>query len=163
MANIIALIIFGILAIAGFALTILGIGGTFLVLLGAIIYDLIVQQYAISLNILFVLGGLAVLGEILEWVVSSAAVKKKSSNWAVIGTLAGAIVGASMFSWLFLGIPGLIIGAILGAYLAELTRTHDAKRAWNAAKAALKGRALVSITKTLLLVVQVILVIRAVF
>lgn len=163
----IGFILFLLLSLAGFALTILGIGGTFVVLAGALLYNLITWSFQITLTTLIIVAVLAVLGEILEWFVTFVSSKKKGvSGWGIFGTIVGAIVGGILFSPLFpiLGsVAGIIVGAAAGAFIFELIRKQDFRKAWKAAKAALLGRVFVSATKTLLLFIQVILVIKDVF
>jgi len=154
--------IFIIFSIVGFILSFLGIGGTFVVLLGALLYNLISWSFAIPWSTIAILLGLAVLGEALEWIITAYGIKKKASKYAVIGSIAGAIIGAAVLSFIPLigTIIGLILGAMLGAFIAEYIHKNNTKKAWTAAKAALKGRALVSLTKTLITIVQVFIIIR---
>lgn len=156
-----AIIILAIFSIAGFLLTCLGIGGTFIVFLGAVTYNLIHWSWAISLNYLIVLLALAVLGELLEWVISVKGLKKKGvSNFGVIGMVVGIILGAALMNFvpIFGTVIGVIVGGLLGALLGELIRTQDFSKAWKAAKAALLGRGMVILAKVSLVVIQLILI-----
>ena len=164
--NWIAIIIFALLALAGIGLTIVGIGGTFLIVLAALAYNLITWSLSISVNTLLWLFGLAILGEVLEWIITAIGIKASGvSRYALIGTILGAIVGALALSFIpIIGtIIGLFIGALLGAFLLELIHSGKSKKAWKAAKAAFVGRALVSLTKFVIAIVQILLVFREVF
>jgi uncharacterized protein YqgC (DUF456 family) len=158
--------VFALVALAGVILTFFGIGGTFLVLLGAVLYDVVSWSWTIPLVTLVILAGLAVLGEILEWLVTALGAKAGGvSRWGIIGTIAGSIIGGIILSPLMPIIGtflGILLGAMAGAFLFELMHTKHAGRAWKAAKAALLGRALVSLAKLIIAIVQVVLVVRAV-
>ena len=62
---------------------------------------------------------------------------------AEVGTsalLAGGVLG--IVGFFVIPVAGLVIGFILGVYLAELLRRHDLKRAWASTVHAIKGVAL---------------------
>jgi len=63
------------------------------------------------------LGGMGVLvlaGSVVEWTAGAAGVKWfGGTKWGMAGALAGALIG------IFFGLPGLIIGPLAGAILAE--------------------------------------------
>ncbi len=79
----------------------------------------------------WVLGGclgLAVIGEIIEFVAGAAGAKKGgSSTRGMVGALIGGIVGIFLFTPLFFFIPifgaffGAILGTFVGAIIGELT------------------------------------------
>lgn len=162
--NWIALIFFAILAFAGVVLTIAGIGGTFLVLAGALVYNLITWSMAVSGTTLLWLLGLAVGGELLEWLITLAGYKAGVSTQGIIGTIIGALLGAMLLSVVpVIGtIIGLFVGAIIGAFIAEYLHTRHAKKAWKAAKAAFLGRIAVSVSKFIIACAQILLVLREV-
>ncbi|MBI4145756.1 DUF456 family protein [Candidatus Woesearchaeota archaeon] len=165
MQQVIALIIFWLFAAAGIALSALGIAGTFLILLAAALYDLIMWQMIISWQTLAILAGLALLGELLEWIITYVGMKKNGvSRYGLIGTILGGIIGASLLSIVpILGtIVGLVAGAALGAWIGELYHTRHAKKAWKAAKAALIGRAIVMFTKLIIAIVQIAIILRSI-
>jgi uncharacterized protein YqgC (DUF456 family) len=62
---------------------------------------------------------------------------------ADVGTstlVAGAVLG--VIGFFVIPVVGLVIGFVLGVYLAELVRRHDQRVAWTSTKHALKGVAL---------------------
>jgi len=159
----IALVIFALLALAGVGLTIVGIGGTFLILISAILYNLITWSLTISVGTLYWVAGLAVLGEALEWIITWLGAKTAGvSGYALVGTILGSILGGILLSVVpVIGtIIGIVLGAILGAFLMEYYHTKHAKKAWKAAKAALLGRAVVSLSKFVLAIIQIILILK---
>ena len=159
----IALAVFALLALAGIGLTIVGIGGTFLILIGALLYNLITWSMTITANTLFWLAGLAVAGELLEWIITLAGMKTAGvSRHALMGTIVGAVIGGIALSIVpIIGtIIGIVLGAVLGAFLFEVYHTHNTQKAWKAAKAALLGRALVSLAKFVLAIIQIVIVLK---
>lgn len=67
----------------------------------------------------------------------------KRMRAADVGTktlLAGAVLG--IIGFFVIPVVGLIIGFVLGVYLAELAARHDQRMAWTSTKQALKGVAL---------------------
>jgi uncharacterized protein YqgC (DUF456 family) len=162
----IALIIFMLFSLVGIILTIAGIGGTFLIAIGAGIYNLLTWSMAISLNALIWVTGLAIIGELLEWIITMIGMKAGgTSKNALIGTIAGAVAGGMLLSAIpIIGtIIGIVLGAIIGAYLSELMHTQNPAKAWKAAKTALLGRALVSLSKFLLAIIQLAIIFKEIF
>ena len=162
----IALFVFGLLALAGIGLTIVGIGGTFLIVIGALLYNLITWSMNISANTLLWITGLAVIGELLEWIITLVGMKTAGvSRYALMGTIVGAVIGGMALSIVpIIGtIIGIVHGAVLGAFAMEIYHTHDAQKAWKAAKTALLGRALVSLTKFVLAIIQIALIWKEIF
>jgi len=160
----IALVVFLLLSLGGVLLTFIGFAGTFLVVIGAVLYNVITWSFAIPNTIILWIVGLAVFGEILEWLITYIGAKKQGvSTYGIVGTVMGAVIGASLFSVVpvFGTIVGLIVGALVGAFLGEFYHTGQAAKAWKAAKAALTGRALVILSKFLIVTVQIFLVLRA--
>ena len=111
--------------------------------------------------------GLAVLGEVVEYVTQGWGSKKYGSStsgmWAgLIGAMVGALAGLP----LLLGL-GAFIGALVGAwggcYLMERYRGRDDAEARRAAKGALVGRFLGIVVKCGIGVVMLGLTFRAIF
>ena len=162
--NWIALIVFSLFALAGFGLTILGIGGTVLIVIGALFYDLITWSLAIPTPVLLWLAGLAFAGEALEWIITLIGLKAGMSKYALIGTVLGGIIGGFFLSIvpIFGTIVGLIVGALVGAFIGEYWHSRNSKKAWKAAQTALFGRALVSLCKVVIAITQIWLVLKEV-
>ncbi|MBW3019471.1 DUF456 domain-containing protein [Candidatus Woesearchaeota archaeon] len=166
-AHWIGLTVFILFAFVGILLTMMGIMGTFSVFIGAAAYDLITWSWTISWQVLLVILGLAILGEILEWVVDIGHSKAKGVSTAgTVGSITGTIVGAIIFSPLMFivgTVIGMVLGAVVGAYIGELIVKKNSKKAWRAAKVALVGRALVAVMKTMLAIIQIWVTISAIF
>lgn len=161
----IALAIFCILAFSGIVLTMAGIGGTFLVVLGALLYDLISWSFVITPSTLLWLTGLAVFGEILEWLITLASYKAGVKKYGLMGIIIGGIIGGILLSIIpIIGtVIGLALGAMAGAFIGQYYETKNAKRSWKAAKTALKGRIWVSASKFTIAIIQIIIVLNLIF
>jgi uncharacterized protein len=78
-------------------------------------------QFMYSWTVLFVAAGLAVLGEVLEFVLGAAGSRhaggsKRAAALAILGSLVGGIVGTA----LPVPIVGTLVGACLGAFAGSL-------------------------------------------
>lgn len=99
--------------------------------------------------------GLAVLGEVLEVVLSAAGARKSGATrsgafGAVVGSLAGALGGAPVVFPLG-AVLGAVLGAGAGAMAVELLfNERPAGEAATAARGAMKGRAVATGVKALL-------------
>ncbi len=66
--------------------------------------------------------------------------RMRSADVGTMTLLAGAVLG--IIGFFVIPIVGLVIGFVLGVYLAELANRHDQRLAWTSTKHALKGVAL---------------------
>ncbi|MFP4193342.1 MAG: DUF456 domain-containing protein [Desulfobacterales bacterium] len=152
LTGIIALVVLAIFCLAGLVLIPLGMPGTFVILAGAALYNLITWSMSISAAVLAVLLVLALVGEILEYILGVKFAQRRGvSRPAVIGAIAGGIVGT------FAGIPvpvagpllGLFAGVFIGAFLVELVSEKKISDAFRSAMAAFYGRLGAVFAKTL--------------
>ncbi|MCF8110331.1 MAG: DUF456 domain-containing protein [Desulfobacteraceae bacterium] len=150
--GIIATAVLIIFCLAGFILIPLGMPGTFVIIAGAVLYNLITWSMAISAATLAALLALALVGEILEYILGmKLAQRRGTSRPAVIGAIVGGIVGT------FAGIPvpvlgpliGLFAGVFIGAFLVELVSGKNFSEAFHSAIAAFYGRLGAVFAKTL--------------
>lgn len=165
MIETIALIVFLVIALFGIGLAALGIMGTFAVLFGAILYDLITWSFTISLPTLGLLLFLAIIGEGAELLITYVTHKRSgASKYALIGTIVGAIIGAVLLSVVpVLGtLVGIALGGLFGAYLAEFWHTRNSDKSWTAAKASILSRGIVMLLKFTLALTQTAIVLRAI-
>lgn len=87
--------------------------GLSLIWVGALIHKFCLPEL-LSWWTLGSMGLLALAGSVVEWTAGAAGVKWfGGTQWGMTGALAGALIG------LFFGLPGLIIGPLAGAILAE--------------------------------------------
>lgn len=167
-------ILLGSTALVGWGLNVFGIPGNWITVSVAVLYAALLpgdSRAALSWQVVVALVALAVLGEIVEFVASSAGAKraggsKRAAALALIGALVGGIVGV------FVGIPipviGPIISAILfsaagalgGAMLGESWKGRSWESSWDVGKAAFWGRILGTLGKIMVgsIMVAVVLV-----
>lgn len=104
----------GLLLAVGLAGTIIPLlPGTILIFAGAVLNALTVQ--AVGWPTLAILLVLLLLAQAIDFVSGAAGAKVfGASRWGALGGLAGAVVG------LFFGLPGLLLGPLVGAVAGEL-------------------------------------------
>jgi uncharacterized protein YqgC (DUF456 family) len=66
--------------------------------------------------------------------------RMKSADVGTLSLFAGAVLG--IIGFFVVPVLGLVIGFVLGVYLAELAKRHDQRVAWTSTKHAVKGVAL---------------------
>lgn len=94
--------------------------GTPLIFAGALVHGLATGFTPISPLRLTVLGALAALAYVLHYVAGVLGTRRAGgSGYAVVGTIAGGVVG------LFFGIPGMLLGPPIGAVAGELVKTGN--------------------------------------
>jgi uncharacterized protein YqgC (DUF456 family) len=88
--------------------------------------------------------GLALVGEVIEFVAQAWGTKKYgSTNTGLFGGIVGAIAGAILCAPFLFGLGalfGAVCGAWIGCYVFEILRGRPANQAWEAAKGAMLGR-----------------------
>jgi uncharacterized protein YqgC (DUF456 family) len=95
-----------------------GIPGTPLILAGAVVYAFATDWQPIGVGRLLVLAALVVVAEVSGYAAVALGAKRSGgSRWAVVGAIAGTIVGLG-FAPL-----GLILGPLAGAIAGEALRT----------------------------------------
>ena len=133
--EIIALIIVSLVFLVGLIIAALGLPGTFVILAGAILYNLITWSWTISLEILFILFALALLAELIEFIFGLLGAKIfKMSGWTTFGFIAGLIIGA------IIGVPvpiigsvlGMLLGGFLGAFIVSYIEKNNFKKSLKA-------------------------------
>lgn len=142
--------------------TFFGLPGNFIVLGAAVAYAFGTHFSQFGWGYLLVLAGLAVLGEILEFLFGTfTSVRYGGSRWSAFGSFVGGVGGAIVGTGLF-PLVGTVIGAFLGAFLlAFLFEYAFRRREGEAARAgfgAFVGRILGLSTKVGLGLAMVILV-----
>ncbi len=124
MTDIAAIVVLILLCLTGVVITVVRLPGTFLILLAAIGYSWWHEWERITLVWLLVLGGIALLGEVVDLLASLVTTRRAGgSRQAAWGGLIGAILGM-----IFLTVPmpligtffGAIAGCFIGAAVAEI-------------------------------------------
>lgn len=131
-------------ALAGLAISLLGIPGLWLMVVATVLYSLATGGVVLSWQTVLMVAGLALASEVVEFVAGAAGSKTAGGTWrgivgALVGGLAGGIVGVPIP---IVGpLLGAVLGAALGAGVLELTGKSDLRQAGNVALGAAKGRA----------------------
>ena len=114
--EILALVLLVVFSLVGFAAIFFTTFGTFIILIGSVLYALLTELSIVGIKTLAILLILYLFGEATEYLFIVIGAKKfGASNRAVVGAIFGGIVGAILGS-MFLGI-GLIVGTFLGIFL----------------------------------------------
>jgi uncharacterized protein len=159
-------ILFVTVLLAGAFLTLLGIPGTFVILLDALIYSAATGWQRLPWGFLLALAGIAVVAEVSDNIVSAVGVRKyggsnKGMVWALLAGLAGALVLGAALSPLGLvgGIVGPLVGGLLGGFVGgyayERAQGRSAEEARKAGLGAVWGRVAGTMLKTILAGVMV--------
>jgi hypothetical protein len=121
MTDLVLWLIVGALLVLGLAGTIIPLlPGTPLIVVAALIHAIATGWTPIGVGRLAILATLAALGYVLHYVAGALGARHAGgSTWAIVGALAGGIVG------LFFGIPGLLLGPPLGAIAGALLKGGD--------------------------------------
>jgi hypothetical protein len=160
MTHVLAILLLSAVFLAGLALVALGLPGLWVMVLAFLGYGWLTDFHTVSLTLIAVVVGLAVLGEIVEaWVGFRFARRYGGSNRAGWGALVGGLVGAAV------GVPvpvlgsviGGFVGAFAGAALFEYTRAGRTDVAVGAGWGAVLGRAAAAAAKMALGVVIAVL------
>ena len=112
--------------LAGLAGSIIpGMPGPPVVFAGALVYGLLTGFAEMGWVMLLVLGLLAAVSQLLDYLASAYGAKKfGGSAWGIWGSLVGGLIGFLIFT-----IPGMIIGLFAGAVLMELWKGKKDTRA----------------------------------
>ncbi len=130
-----------------------GLPGTWLMLVAGVVYKFVLPLGGLGWGVLAVVGLLAIVGEVLDFVLMSRYAKQYGgSKRAAWGAIVGGLVGA------FLGVPVPVVGSIIGAFagafvgalVLEATVHGDRARAARAAWGAVVGRAVAAGAKVIL-------------
>ena len=107
----------GLILAAGLAGSVIpGLPGPPLVFAGAFFYALVRGFAGVGWPVLLILGVLAVVSQVLDYLATAWGAKKFGGGvWGIWGSILGGLVGFAIFS-----LPGLIAGLFAGAVLMEL-------------------------------------------
>jgi len=161
-------IVFLIFAFAGLVSIVFGLPGNFIILADCLLYGWYGGFKLITLNVIIVLIVLAAVAEALEFTLGVAGAKKwKSSNKAVVASIAGGLGGAVVGAPLFFGagaVLGAFIGAFLGAFLVEYVRGLGLKLAvesgWGVFVGKVGGMAAKGLLSVVMIVISIVSVMR---
>ncbi|MFL5489407.1 MAG: DUF456 domain-containing protein [Gemmatimonadaceae bacterium] len=138
-----ALLLLAGVIVLSLVLIVLGFPGLWIMVASAVTYNMIVPGDPIGWVTLIVVGVLALVAELLDFVMTGRYARKyggsRRAGWgAILGGIVGAMVGVPIP---IIGpVIGAFVGSFLGALIAELTGGSSAGDATRVAKGALIGR-----------------------
>jgi uncharacterized protein YqgC (DUF456 family) len=158
MDHALAVLLLAAVGLAGLLLIPLGLPGLWLIVLGILWYGWLTDFVTLTVGLVALAAGLAVLGEAVEaWIGFHFARRYGGSSRAGWGALAGGLIGAVV------GVPVPIIGSVIGGFVGafagaavfEYTRERASEGAVRAGWGAVFGRAAAVALKMGLAVVMV--------
>ncbi len=157
--------LFIFVAVAGLISHVFGFPGNFIILADSILFGWYDGFTEVTLKILVILLALALLGELVEFIVGILGAKKyKSSNKAIVGSIVFGIIGGILGIPFFFGIGAVIgafIGAFVGAFLVEYFLEKNVDRAVKSGWGAFIGRIAGTFFKGALGVAMIVIVVVA--
>ena len=126
--KVLVLIILTLSMPAGLIAVVLGLPGTWLILVTSILYSWVTNFSVITYQMLIALLVLAVASEVLEfWSGLWGARRYGGSKRAMLGTLSGGLLGAIILTPMLFGF-GAILGACIGAFVGGFVVTYLEQR-----------------------------------
>jgi len=137
-------VLFSIIILAGVILTMVGLPGNVLIVLGGLIYGYYDHFEHVDYRVLAIIIGVFILGELVEfWSGLLGAKKEKASKRAMLAAFLGTVLGG-IWGTAILPLIGSILGALCGAFVitavAEYTKTKNKEQARRVAIGVLKGQ-----------------------
>ena len=131
-------LVVGLVIAVGIVGTIVPVLPGVLLVAGALVAWGVLEGSAVSWGV--VAAGLAVLGAglVLKYLVPGRRLKESGVPGSVL--LAGGVLG--IIGFFVIPVVGLVVGFVLGVYLAELVRLRDPKQAWPTTWTAMKSAGL---------------------
>lgn len=158
-------VVWALLLVAASLFVYLGLGGTFIVLGLGLVHGLVTGFDPVSWRLLAVLLGLALFGELLEFVIGTFyAARKGATRWGVWGAFGGGLVGASLGNSI-VPIIGAVLGSFAGAFggavLGEYLRNERLEPSLRVGAYSFVGRLAAMMIKHVIALVMVFLLLRA--
>ena len=165
--NVAVLIILILSMPAGLIAVVLGLPGTWLVLVASVLYGWLTDFAIITPQLLLGLLALAVVAELLDLTLGLWGARRYGgTKKAMVGTMIGGILGAVALSPMLFGF-GTIVGAFLGAFVGAFSITYLEQRKMDEAMqvgwGALLGRVFAMVFKGAAVVTMIGLDIWAIF
>ncbi len=157
-------VVWALLLITASLFVYLGLGGSFIVLGMAVVHALVTGFDPLTWQWLLILLGLALLGELIEFVIGTFYVAQKgATKLGVFAAFAGGLIGAFMGNGLVPvvgAVVGSFIGAFTGAVLGEYHQNEQLEPSMRIGAHALLGRIMAIVVKHVIAVVMVFQILR---
>ena len=163
----VGIIVFIIILVAALIAIPLGIPGTFIIFLASLIYGIITHFAQITQALIWTLLGIALFGELMEYLTGIFGAKKFGASkagiiGAIVGGIIGGIVGTGILP-LVGSVIGLLIGAFSGAFFIELAIKKKPAQALRAGWGTFTGRIGGILAKIILATVMIVLILARIF
>lgn len=151
--HLLSLVLFLAISLVGLLLIPIGVPGTFIVVAASGLVGIMTGWEVVNLSLFLIFLGLAVFGEVGDYLFSIASGKKYG---ATKQSLAGSFVGAIVGSILGLPLPlignllGAFLGAFVGAFFIEFVMGSDLSQALKSGVGVLFGKLFGSIVKVVI-------------
>lgn len=157
---VVASIIYFLVCLGGLVLLIVGLPGTWLIVVAAAVFAWISGGSAIPWSAVVIFILLSAGAEVFEAVVGAWGARKYGgSRWAMAGAVVGGIAGAILLAG-FPPVIGSIIGAFAGsfggAFLLEYAANRDFRKARSTGKGAFYARIVAVVTKVALAIAMIV-------
>ncbi len=157
-------VLWGLLLVTASLFVYLGLGGTFIILGLATIYGAVTGFDAITWRWLLILLGLALLGELVEFLVGTFYVAQKGATktgvtLAFVGGLFGAVVGNNVMP-IIGAVVGSFMGAFAGAVYGQYRHNRKLEPSLRVGGHALLGRVVAMLIKHAIALVMVAMVLK---
>ena len=157
-------VVWALLLIVASLFVYLGLGGAFIVLGLALVYALATGFNPLTWQWLLILAGLALFGELVEFVIGTFYVARKGATRSGViaafgGGLAGAGLGNSVFPVVG-AVLGSFVGAFAGAVLGEYRQNQKLEPSLRVGGHAFLGRIVAMMVKHIIALIMVILILR---
>jgi len=157
-------VVWALLLISASLFVYLGLGGSFIVLGLAVVHALITGFAPLTWQWLLILLGMALLGELIEFVIGTFYVAQKgATKLGVFAAFAGGLIGAFLGNNLFpvLGaVIGSFAGAFTGAVLGEYHQNQQLEPSLRVGGHAFLGRILATVVKHVIALAMVFVILR---
>ena len=157
-------VIWALLLIIASLFVYLGLGGSFIVLGLAVVHALVTGFDPLTWQWLLVLLGLALLGELVEFVIGTFYVAQKgATKWGVFAAFVGGLLGALLGNGM-VPVIGAVVGSFGGAFggavLGEYYQNQKLEPSLRVGGHAFLGRIMAMLVKHGLALVMVFLILR---
>ena len=160
-------VVWALLLLVSSLLVYLGLGGNFIIVGLALVHALVTGFQPIGWPLLAVLLALALLGELIEFVLGNFYVLRKGASGlgavgGFVGGLAGAVLGNGLVPVIG-AVLGSFVGAFVGCVAGEFWRQRTLEPSLRIGTHAFVGRMIALVSKHALGVIMVFLILRATF
>jgi uncharacterized protein YqgC (DUF456 family) len=163
----VGLTVFILVLFLGMLSILFGLPGTIIILLAGFVYSLLTGFDRIGLKILFLLAGISLTAELLEFYLGvRGAAKFGASKSSIAASLVGAFTGALLMTPFLLGLGtllGAFLGGFFGTFIVEIIRRRDLKPAMRASYGAVAGRVAGIFVKGCFALIMIVIILSAVY